>query len=62
MACYGWMAASDVLALNKPSTTVEITLPDSAFYDKEVEVTDDDGNVIGMETVRPPISGQWPAC
>lgn len=52
VACYGWMAASDVLALNKPSTTVEITLPDSAFYDKEVEVTDDDGNVIGMETVR----------
>lgn len=52
LACFMWMAASDVLALNKPDYTVEITLPEEIFYDKEVDVLDEDGNVTGKKTIR----------
>ena len=52
LAVFGWMAASDVLALNKSAESVEITLPESAFTQKTVDVTDDDGNVTGTKTVR----------
>ena len=52
LACFAWMAASDVLALNKPALTVEVTLPDTAFEDREVEVKDSDGNVTGTKMVR----------
>lgn len=52
LACFLWMAASDVLALNKDDYTVEIVLPDAAFYDKEVDVKDDEGNVTGTKTVQ----------
>lgn len=50
LACVGWMAATDVFALNKEEATVEITLPKSAFTEKEVEV-EEDGVVTGTETV-----------
>lgn len=52
LACFLWMAASDVLALNKPDYTVEIYLPEEIFYDKEVDVLDEDGKVTGSKTVR----------
>lgn len=51
LACLGWMAASDVLALNKDPITTTIELPRSIFSDKEVDVLDEDGKVIGTETV-----------
>jgi len=52
VACFLWMAASDVLALNKPDLTVEIYLPEEIFYDKEVEVKDEEGESVGTKTVR----------
>ncbi len=52
LAGFAWMSASDVLALNKDPGTVEITLPESIFVSKEVDVKDDDGNVTGTRTVR----------
>jgi UPF0755 protein len=42
IACVGWMAATDVLALNKGELTAEVTLPQSAFTEKEIK-TDDNG-------------------
>lgn len=44
LACLGWMAASDVLALNKPYVEAVINLDDSVFTEKEVEVEDEEGN------------------
>ena len=52
LACVMWMAASDVLALNKPDSLVEVTLPQEIFHDKTVEVKDEDGNVTGEKTVQ----------
>ena len=52
LACFLWMAASDVLALNKPDYTVEIYLPEEIFYDKEVDVLDENEEVVGTKTVR----------
>lgn len=52
LACLGWMAASDVLALNKGSDVIEVTLPETIFTQKEIEVKDADGNVKGTETIN----------
>ena len=52
LAVFGWIRASDLLALNKESNTVEITLPETVFTEKEVEVKNDDGLVTGIRTVR----------
>jgi len=52
LAAFAWMSAADVLALNKPAGTVEITLPDTAFVQKEVEVKDEDGTVTGTRTIQ----------
>ena len=52
LAAFMWMAASDVLALNKTTGSVEVTLPSEAFYQKDVDVKDEDGNVTGSKTVR----------
>lgn len=43
LACLGWMAASDVLALNKEYTEGTVTLPESIFTEKEIEVENEDG-------------------
>ncbi|MGE4354387.1 MAG: endolytic transglycosylase MltG [Oscillospiraceae bacterium] len=51
LACLAWMFASDVLALNKTESTATITLPKSIFTEREVEETDEDGNVTGTETI-----------
>ena len=46
-----WLAASDVLALNKPAAAVEVTLPAEIFSEREIDVKDSDGNVTGKRTV-----------
>lgn len=44
LACMAWMAASDVLALNKPHITAVIDLDESVFTQEVVETTDANGN------------------
>ncbi len=44
LACVGWMAASDVLALNKESITATVTLDKAEFKDVTISYTDADGN------------------
>lgn len=44
LACVGWMAASDVLALNKEPVTATITLDKAEFKDITISYTDADGN------------------
>ena len=42
LACVVWMAASDVLALNKPLEDGTVTLPQSIFTEKVIEVENED--------------------
>jgi len=51
-ACVGWMAASDVLALNKGADIIEVTLPETIFTQKDIDIKDADGNVTGKETIN----------
>lgn len=51
LACAGWMAACDVLALNKEEATAVIEIPEDSFIEKEVDIYDEDGEVIGRETL-----------
>lgn len=44
LACLAWMAASDVLALNKPHIEAVIDLDESVFTQREVETVDGNGN------------------
>lgn len=43
LACVGWMAASDILALNKEDKTADVTLPDTIFTEVQHKVTDANG-------------------
>ena len=43
LACVGWMAASDVLALNKEPLTATVTLDKAKFETREEKVTQADG-------------------
>ena len=52
LACAGWMAACDVLALNKEEAAAQVTLPKDIFTEKEQDVKDSDGNVTGTRTVK----------
>ena len=52
LACAGWMAACDVLALNKEPVTAAVTLPKDIFSPKEVEVKDRSGKVTGTRKVN----------
>ncbi len=52
LAVFAWMSAADVLALNKSPGTVEVTLSDNMFTDKEVPVKDADGNITGKKTIQ----------
>ena len=45
LACLAWMAASDVLALNKVSCSAVVDLSDDIFTAETYEVTDENGNV-----------------
>ena len=49
LACVAWMAASDMLALNKDKFTAAVSLPTSVFESIEVDVYDEDGNKTGKE-------------
>ncbi len=51
LACLAWMAASDMLALNKDSFTATVVLPESIFKSEIVDVKDEDGNVTGQKSV-----------
>ena len=51
LACAGWMAACDVLALNKDPLTAAVTLPKDVFSPKEVDVKDYTGKVTGTRVV-----------
>ena len=48
LACLGWMAASDVLALNKEPVTATITLPKDIFTYEEVE--GEDGEMVTVSS------------
>lgn len=52
LACVGWMAACDVLALNKEYETATVTLPKNIFSEKEQEVKNKEGKVTGKRTVQ----------
>ena len=47
LACLGWMAASDVLALNKEPITATVEIPRTIFSDREVKKKTD-----GVETTE----------
>lgn len=51
LACLAWMAASDVLALNKASFTATVNIPSSIFQSETVDTFDEDGNKTGTERV-----------
>ena len=52
LACMAWMAARDVLALNKDPMTATVVLPDEIFHEEERLIKDADGKVTGSRTVR----------
>ena len=58
LACAGWMAACDVLALNKTDISAQVNIPEDVFSEKEVEVYDDEGNVIDTKTISVADIGQ----
>jgi len=51
LACLAWMAASDMLALNKDSFTAKVNLPMSIFTSETVDTFDEDGNKTGTERI-----------
>ena len=51
LACLGWMAASDVMALNKKDFHATVTLPTNIFESETVTVYDEDGNPDGTKRV-----------
>jgi len=51
LACVAWMAASDMLALNKEDFTAVVTLPSSIFQSETVDEFDEDGNKTGTKRV-----------
>ncbi|MBO6040115.1 MAG: endolytic transglycosylase MltG [Oscillospiraceae bacterium] len=51
LACLAWMAASDMLALNKTPYTTTLTLPSSIFTSETVDTFDEDGVKTGTKRV-----------
>ena len=51
LACIGWLAASDVLALNKDPVEATVTLEKDAFTEEQLFVDNEDGTV-SQQTVR----------
>ena len=51
LACLTWMAASDMLALNKAPFTTTVTLPMSIFTSETVDTFDEDGVKTGTKRV-----------
>ena len=52
LACGAWMAACDVLALNKEEASATLYLPKEIFSMKEQDVKDEDGKVTGTKKVQ----------
>ena len=50
-ACVAWMAASDMLALNKDQFTAVVTLPSSIFQTETVDKFDENGRKTGTKRV-----------
>ena len=50
IAVFAWMAASDVLALNKKNFEAVVTLPESIFTTVETDKTDENGKVTGTQS------------
>ena len=50
-ACLAWMAASDMLALNKDNFTAVVTLPSSIFQSETVDKFDENGRKTGTKRV-----------
>ena len=50
-ACLAWMAASDMLALNKDNFTAIVTLPSSIFQSETVDKFDENGRKTGTKRV-----------
>ncbi len=51
LAAGGWLAACDVLALNKEDVSATVYLPADIFTEETRDITDDEGNVTGTQTV-----------
>ena len=51
LACVAWMAASDMLALNKTPYTTSVTLPMSIFSSETVDTFDENGVKTGTKRV-----------
>ncbi len=51
LACLAWMAASDMLALNKDDFTAVVTLPSSIFQSETVDRIDENGKKIGTRRI-----------
>lgn len=51
LACFAWMAASDMLALNKENFTATVNLPSSIFESKTVDKLDENGKVTGTQRI-----------
>jgi len=51
LACFGWMAACDVLALNKGDTKMTVVIPEDIFSEEEIAVLDEDGKKTGTELI-----------
>ena len=51
LACLAWMAASDMLALNKDEFTAVVTLPSSIFTSETVDRFDEDGRKTGTKRI-----------
>ena len=51
LAAVGWVAANDLLALNKAEHSAIITLPDDIFTSREVTVETEDGTETETELV-----------
>ena len=51
LACLAWMAASDMLALNKEEFSAKVVLPASIFESETVDKYDENGNKIGTERI-----------
>ena len=49
LACMAWMAASDMLALNKEELEAVVTLPSTIFQSETVDKLDDNGNKVGTK-------------
>lgn len=45
LACLAWMAASDVLALNKEELTIDVVIPEEIFTPGQLKVENEDGSV-----------------